>query len=77
MEIQAARGLIASRSAPSLAAAGHQIVIGLQAKEEAGRQAEIAGQAQVGVRGDRPLAEHDFVDPARRNAHGDGRARFG
>ena len=47
-------------------------MIGLQAKEEARREAEIPGQPQIGIRRDRSLAEHDLVDPARRDAHGDG-----
>ena len=42
-------------------------MIGLEPEEEAGGQAEIAGQAQVGVGGDRPFAEDDLVDAARRN----------
>ena len=50
------------------AAALHQVVIGLQAEEEAWRQAEVPGQAQIGVGGDRPLAEHNLVDPAGRHA---------
>ena len=49
------------------AAALHEIVIRLEAKKETGRQAEIAGQPQVRVGGDRALAEHDFVDAAGRH----------
>ena len=46
----------------------HQVVIGLEAEEETGRPAEVAGQAKVRVGRDRARADDDFVDAARRNA---------
>src|SRR6185369_1647575 len=47
-----------------LAAAGRELVVGLQAEEEALRQAEVAGETQVRIGGDGALAEHDLVDAA-------------
>jgi hypothetical protein len=52
----------------------HQIVVHLQAEKEPFRQAEIAGEPQIGVGGDIPLAQHDLVDAARRDVN---RARQG
>src|SRR5216684_7907814 len=43
----------------------HQIVVHLKPEEEPFRQAEIAGEPQVGVGGDISLAQHDLVDAAR------------
>jgi hypothetical protein len=45
-----------------------QIIIHLQPQEEALAHAVIAHEAQVCVRGHGPLAEHDFIDAARRYA---------
>ena len=50
-----------------LALALHQVVVCLQAEEEALRKAEIAGEAQVAVGAHRALAVHQLVDPARRH----------
>jgi hypothetical protein len=51
--------------AVDLAASLHQIVVHLQAEKEPLRQAKIAGQPQIGVGGNIPLAQHDLVDAAR------------
>src|SRR5258706_8449984 len=48
----------------NLALAGHKIVIGLKAKKESFRHPEIAREAQIRVRSDGTLAEHDLVNPA-------------
>ena len=48
-----------------LTATRHQVVIRLKAEEETWSEAEISGQPEVGVGGDRPFAEHDLVDAAR------------
>lgn len=53
-----------------LAAAGQEVVVGLQLQEETLRHAEVAGEAQVGVGRDGALAEHDLVDAPRRDLDG-------
>jgi hypothetical protein len=51
-------------------------VVGLEAREETLRDAEVASQAQVGVGCDRALAEHDLIDAPRRHADGFGQRRL-
>src|SRR3546814_15087146 len=50
-----------------------EVVVGLEAQPEAlagtQRQRQRQRHADGGVRGDPTLAEDDFVDPARRDAH--------
>src|SRR5580658_1186423 len=43
----------------------HQIEIHLQPKKEPLRKAEIAGEPQIGVSRDIPLAKHDLIDTSR------------
>ena len=50
-----------------LASPLQQVVVGLEAKPESLRDAEIPCQPQVRIRGDRSFAEYDFVDPSRRH----------
>src|SRR6476646_1942622 len=50
-----------------LAAALHQLVIGLKPHPEAFREPEETREPQIRVRGDRALAENDLVDPPRRH----------
>jgi hypothetical protein len=45
----------------------HQVEVRLKAQEESRVEVEVAREAQVGIRGDRPLAEHEFVDTAGRD----------
>src|SRR6516162_7060863 len=46
----------------------HQLVVGLQAEEEAFRHHEIAGEPQIRIGGYRTLAKHNLVDPIRRDS---------
>lgn len=46
------------------AALFHQVVVHLEAEEEAVRQAIVAGEAKRGVGRDGALAQHDLVDAA-------------
>ena len=56
-------------AAKDLAAPLHQIEVHLQPEKESFRQAKIAGKPQIGIGGDIPLAEHDFVDAAGRDVN--------
>jgi hypothetical protein len=46
-----------------------QVVAGLKVEPEALRSTKVAREPKRGVRGDGPLALHDFIDPARGHGH--------
>lgn len=53
-----------------------QVVRGLQVQPEQRARAEGPGEPQRRVSSDRPLAEHDFIDPAGWYFHGVGQTRL-
>ncbi len=54
-----------------------RVEIGLQAEEEAFREPEIAGEAEIGVGADAASAVDQLVDPTRRHVERARKARSG